>query len=77
MLPAESSFEIQMSRWYFKVFILLFSGSIIPEPCTPGTFQPLSSEGTCLSCTEGMYCNGIGVIEPVDCIAGHRCPEGR
>ena len=55
---------------------LLFSGSILPEPCAPGTFQPLPSQGICLSCTEGMYCNGTSSIEPVNCTVGHKCPEG-
>ena len=49
-------------------------------PCAAGTFNNLTSQhdiGACISCTAGMYCQGMGNPEPTgQCDPGWYCTNG-
>jgi hypothetical protein len=54
--------------------------NITQFPCPPGTYKPIfggSSAVTCLSCTPGKHCKGLGLMAPAgDCAPGYYCPRG-
>ena len=56
-------------------------GSDVPEPCRNGTYAPttnLASEGECLLCDGGFYCNGTGLSAVSgECDQGYYCPAGQ
>jgi len=43
--------------------------------CFPGSYQPHSSQSTCLSCEAGKYQENPGQDTCVNCPVGHFCPE--
>ncbi|KAM3922961.1 uncharacterized protein RB166_012036 [Leptodactylus fuscus] len=52
-------------------------GSSAPQPCPPGTFNPMERQGVCQPCTEGFFClNGTSSLEGKECPPGFYCPEG-
>ena len=59
---------------------LYFLGTSAPEPCPPGTFNPLVGQGnetSCQLCTSGTTCSRQGLINPdLPCAPGHYCPGG-
>ena len=56
-------------------------GSIHPTPCPPGTYfnATLGMDITdCISCSEGSYCEGYGLVIPTgSCQQGYYCPSGQ
>ncbi|XP_039352866.1 signal peptide, CUB and EGF-like domain-containing protein 3 [Mauremys reevesii] len=50
------------------------AGAFRPEPCPPGSFQPVLGQSLCRECPEGTFCNQTGLAEPVTCPKGHYCP---
>lgn len=55
-------------------------GSVYPTSCLNGTFSNatgLQSQVQCTDCTEGYYCNGVGLVTPSGlCKRGYYCPTG-
>ncbi|XP_077105722.1 uncharacterized protein LOC143764221 isoform X2 [Ranitomeya variabilis] len=52
-------------------------GSSAPQPCPPGTFNPMERQGICLPCTEGFFClNKTSSLEGKECPPGFYCPGG-
>ncbi|XP_072885876.1 uncharacterized protein [Hemitrygon akajei] len=47
-----------------------------PVPCPLGTFQSASLQSSCLTCSQGRYCNQTGLVIPPLCMQGHYCPPG-
>eukprot|EP01135_Chromosphaera_perkinsii_P006890 Nk52_evm45s621 gene=Nk52_evmTU45s621 len=51
-----------------------------PQPCTPGTYNPLTSRTQitdCVKCPPGKYCQTSGLFAVSGpCKPGHYCPEG-
>ncbi|KAM4652057.1 LOW QUALITY PROTEIN: uncharacterized protein O3C94_014393 [Discoglossus pictus] len=70
--PVSSSSPVQN-----KVMEGFFSleGAFRPEPCPPGTFQPLRGQSTCRECPPGTFCNQSGLAEFSSCPQGHFCPS--
>ncbi|KAM9299008.1 uncharacterized protein PAF06_016002 [Gastrophryne carolinensis] len=52
------------------------SGAFRPEPCPPGTFQPLSGQSSCRACPLGNFCNSSNLSDVNACPQGHYCPLG-
>ena len=56
------------------------SGSVSKTPCPAGTFNTLANQyqsSACSTCTQGFYCQGIGLSAPSgSCAAGFYCPAG-
>jgi len=50
------------------------TGSVAPEPCPPGYWQPLTKQWTCADCPEGYYCDGTDGSQKVECPRGYYCP---
>ncbi|XP_069599133.1 uncharacterized protein K04H4.2-like [Ranitomeya imitator] len=52
-------------------------GSSAPQPCPPGTFNPMERQGICLPCTEGFFClNKTSSLDGKVCPPGFYCPGG-
>ena len=56
------------------------SGSHVPVPCPPGSYNPALMQGSlgdCRQCIAGMACPQYGLDWPSEvCSAGHFCPAG-
>lgn len=61
------------------------TGSSKQIDCASGTYQDQFTQGSCKTCTEGFYCDGLiqndtfcshGVQNPSPCPAGSYCPAG-
>ena len=50
------------------------SGAVLE--CLPGTWNPLSTQGECVPCPGGQYCNVSGTFQVLPCPAGYYCPQG-
>nr|DBA16528.1 TPA: hypothetical protein GDO54_003912 [Pyxicephalus adspersus] len=51
-------------------------GSFMPQPCLPGTFQPLHAQSSCMPCPPGNFCNSSSLSDIFTCPQGHYCPLG-
>lgn len=52
------------------------SGSILPSPCIPGTYQNLTGQSLCLPCPPGYVCGSTATVQPVPCPLGYVCSVG-
>lgn len=55
------------------------NGTILPDPCAPGTYQPQlgQSDGACITCPAGFYCEDATVdFANFTCPQGHYCEDG-
>jgi hypothetical protein len=55
------------------------SGSKLALMCEPGTYQDVTGQSDCETCTEGNYCSTSGLSAPVACVTDYEmfyCPEG-
>eukprot|EP00118_Oscarella_pearsei_P024289 m.302951 g.302951 ORF g.302951 m.302951 type:complete len:256 (+) comp40832_c0_seq1:8763-9530(+) len=55
-------------------------GSVSPQPCSGGTYQNATGQGSCLPCPSGYYCDYADSplinFSPYVCLRGYHCPEG-
>ncbi|XP_075462630.1 uncharacterized protein LOC142498006 [Ascaphus truei] len=51
-------------------------GAFRPEPCPPGTYQPLRGQSICVPCPPGNFCNRSSLSEFASCPKSHFCPPG-
>ena len=49
------------------------SGSSLPQPCGPGTYNNASGQENCTICPAGFYCSG-NTTTPLECPVGYYCP---
>jgi hypothetical protein len=50
-------------------------GSIVPQQCSPGTYQNATTSASCKACPAGFGCP-VQTSSPLTCEAGYACPLG-
>jgi hypothetical protein len=48
-------------------------GFSLPQPCSPGTYQPQEASTSCVGCEAGKYCPLSGMTAPYLCPSGGYC----
>ncbi|KAM4702881.1 uncharacterized protein WCC33_011421 [Rhinophrynus dorsalis] len=52
-------------------------GSANPQPCPPGTYNPIQRQSACQACIKGFFClSNTSTLEGKECPPGHYCPAG-
>jgi hypothetical protein len=52
-------------------------GSVVPQPCSTGTYQDLLRQEECKRCETGKYQDAPGATACIDCAPGHWCSLGQ
>ncbi|KAG9482440.1 hypothetical protein GDO78_011238 [Eleutherodactylus coqui] len=68
---SSSPVQQEVKQGYYSM-----AGAFRPEPCPPGTFQPLPARSSCTLCPPGNFCNASSLSEVFSCPQGHFCPAG-
>ncbi|PIO29109.1 hypothetical protein AB205_0165670, partial [Aquarana catesbeiana] len=68
---SRSPVQNEVPKGYFSL-----EGSFRPQPCLPGTFQPLPGQSSCSPCPPGNFCNSSSLSDVSTCPQGHYCPLG-
>ena len=50
-------------------------GSLVPTPCSPGSYQNLTTQVDCKICQMGHYCPESQMEQMYECSLGYYCPE--
>ncbi|XP_075046430.1 uncharacterized protein LOC142107145 [Mixophyes fleayi] len=68
---SSSPIQHEVAQGFYSI-----GGAFRPEPCPPGTFQPLRGQSSCRLCPPGSFCNMSSLSHISSCPQGHFCPPG-